>query len=477
MQSMTVGEICQAVDGKLIQGSAQAWVNGICTDTRLISPGNLFLTLQGDKFDAHDFIYQAVEGNAGALIVSRNVQASPNTPLIMVQDTRQALQDLAAHYRNHFNLPVVGVTGSSGKTTTKDMIASVLGANPPVLKTTGNYNNEIGLPLTILNLSSEHKAAVVEMAMRGLGEINTLSKIAGPTCAVITNIGLAHLERLGTKENIAQAKGEILAHIPTSGFALLPYNCQYAYEQAYRCKGRVLYYGLADSINAYGDIYAVNIRREQKGNCFTACFTACMEDIQQEIQLPLPGEHNIHNALAAFGVGVLLGIDPKQIAANLAAVSFSGMRMDIQEVIADNKSFTMINDAYNANPDSTCAALQSLAELASSNVAGEKRRTIALLGDMLELGAVTKQGHRQVGAATVRRRINKLITIGPLSKETAQGALLAGGVPEGVDICANNAEALIALKSALKPGDLVLVKGSRGMQMEEIIEALLKTEN
>lgn len=458
MKTMTAGEVYRAIGGRLLQGDEGVRVARVCTDTRQIKPGDLFFALRGERFDAHDFIDRAVAGGAAVVVVSRAVNVDARVPVIKVGDTLAGLQALAAYHRRWFAVPVVGITGSSGKTTTKDMVAAVLETRFPVLKTRGNFNNEIGLPLTLLDFSPEHGAGVVEMAMRGPGEINALCRLARPTCAVITNIGVAHLERLGSVDNIARAKGELLDHISREGFALLPGDSPHAREQARRCHGRVLYFGLDEGL----DIYARDIRREGAGNRFTLV----MGNTAFEVYLPLPGRHNVQNALAAAGAGLLLGLSPAEVAAGLSRVSLSEMRMDIIE--GDN--FTVINDAYNANPDSTCAALQSLEEFA----AGDGRRAVAVLGDMLELGAGAVDGHRRVGTAAVRHGVALLITVGELSRETAEGARRAGGVPGGVIDCNNKKEALQVLRRELRPGDAVLVKGSRGMRMEEIVEGLLK---
>ncbi|WP_157872968.1 UDP-N-acetylmuramoyl-tripeptide--D-alanyl-D-alanine ligase [Desulfoscipio gibsoniae] len=458
---MTVGEVYRAIGGRLLQGDENMTVSRVCTDTRQIAPGDLFFALRGENFDAHDFVDQAIAGGAGALVVSRDVDVQPRVPLIRVGDTLAGLQALAAYHRRQFAVPVVGITGSSGKTTIKDMVASVLQTRWSVLKTRGNFNNEIGLPLTLLEFSPDHGAAVVEMAMRGPGEINALCQIARPTCAVITNIGTAHLERLGSLENIARAKGELLEHISADGFALLPGDSHLAREQARRCHGQVLFFGLEPGM----DIYAREVRREGSGNRFTAV----MGDTLHEIYLPLPGKHNVQNALAAFGVGIMLGLTPEQAAAGLSLVTLSGMRLDIVDATINGKTITIVNDVYNANPDSACAALQSLEEIAAGT-----RRSVAVLGDMLELGSGAVEGHRRVGAAAVRHHVAQLVTVGKLSLETAHGAQMEGGVPDGIMCCQNKDEALDMLWDVLKPGDVVLVKGSRSMRMEEIIKGLLK---
>lgn len=462
MKTMTVGEVYRAIGGRLLQGDEKVTVSRVCIDTRQVLPGDLFFALRGENFDAHDFVEQAVAGGAAAMVLSRDIKGPHvQVPVIKVSDTLTGLQALAAYHRRQFVVPVVGITGSSGKTTTKDMVASVLESRWTVLKTKGNFNNEIGLPLTLLEFTPKHRTAVVEMAMRGLGEIDALCQIARPTCAVITNIGTAHLERLGSPANIARAKGELLEHIPADGFALLPGDSRLARGQARRCHGQVLFFGLDPGL----DVYARDVRREGAGNRFTVV----MGDIVQDVFLPLPGRHNVQNALAAFGVGIMLGLSPKQAADGLSRVTLSGMRMDVVDATINGGTVTIVNDVYNANPDSTCAALQALEEITAGT-----RRSVAVLGDMLELGTGNVEGHRRVGAAAVRHQVAHLVTVGELSRETAQGAYMSGGMPGGVVCCQNNAEALDVLRGVIRPGDVLLVKGSRGMHMEQIIKGLLK---
>ncbi len=454
MKAMTVGEVYRAIGGKSLRGDQTVIVNRVSTDTRQIRPGDLFFALRGERYDAHDFLDRAVAAGAAGLVVSRNVNVHAAVPVIVVADTLEGLQALAAYNRRQYHVPVVGITGSSGKTTTKDMVAAVLETKFKVLKTMGNRNNEIGLPLTLLDFSAEHGAAVVEMAMRAPGEIDALCLLARPTCAVISTFGVAHLERLGSVENIARAKGEILDHIAPDGFALLPGDSPQAREQAKRCYGRVLYYGLEPGL----DIYARDLRREENGSRFTV--VAGGEHC--EVCLPLPGLHNVKNALAAAGVGLMLGLTAEQTARGLSNVSLSGMRTEIIR----GENFTLINDAYNANPESTRAALQTLEE-----VAGERRR-VAVLGDMFELGAGAVEGHRQCGAAAARHGVALLFAVGEMAGETAAGARQAADGGEIV-LCRDNAQALAELQNRLLPGDVVLVKGSRGMRMEEIVRRLL----
>ncbi|MBC7105350.1 MAG: UDP-N-acetylmuramoyl-tripeptide--D-alanyl-D-alanine ligase, partial [Firmicutes bacterium] len=365
-----------------------------------------------------------------------------------------ALQALAAWWRETCGVPVVGVTGSTGKTTTKDMIAAVLGVRMPVWKTPGNLNNEIGLPLTLLGMEPGAGAAVVEMAMRGEGEIAALCEIARPTAAVLTNIGETHLERLGSVDAIARAKGELLAAIGPGGFAVVHAESPYAEREAARCRGRVRYFGRRPGV----DFRLVGWRPEGYGTRFTAEVAGR----EAEFVLPVPGEHNVLNALAAIGVGFEMGLDLPELAEGLRRVTLSAMRLEILRWARGE----IINDAYNANPASTRAALAVLSDLAGG------RTRVAVLGDMLELGPRAEAGHREVGQAAARHA-DYLVAVGALSRHTAEGALSAGLEADRVYWCADREEAAGLLRGLLRGDEMVLVKGSRGMRMEEIVAYLL----
>ena len=451
----TVKEIAGATGGILLQGDPSAVVRGVCTDSRKAGSGDLFAALKGQQMDGHLFIGQALEKGAGALLVSRVPDVVPEgVPVVQVQDTLQALQQLARYNREQLNIPVVAVTGSNGKTSTKDMVAAVLQVRWNTLKTQGNFNNELGLPLTLLNLTEKHQAAVVEMGMRGPGEIDFLAGLAKPPGAVITNIGETHLERLGSVHNIALAKGEVLEHIPQDGFALLNGDSPYVNELAVRCQGQVWTY----SLQGPADLRAENIRSEGAGVRYKVTYPGG----QGEIFLPVPGSHNVMNSLGALGVGLRLGLTFEEIAAGLAQVTLTHMRLEIIQA----QDFMVINDAYNANPSSMEAALRVLAETA-------RGRKIAVLGNMYELGKRTESGHRDTGKAAREAGVQKLVAVGDLARFIAKGALEAGMPEKDVFHCEHNAGAIEVLGSLLKAGDTVLVKGSRGMRMEEIVQALL----
>ncbi len=458
MKSLTAAEIAGAVAGQLVQGDPGAVIENVSTDTRKISKGDLFIALIGERFDAHDFIDRAIASEAGGLVVSRPVDTgSWEKPVILVKNTLEALQSLARHNRRQFTGLVVGVTGSNGKTTTKDMIASVLGQRYKTLKTEGNLNNQIGLPLTLLKLDESYGAAVVEMGMRGLGEIDLLAGIALPDGAVITNIGETHLELLGSVANIARAKGEILDHIDPGGFAVLNGDDPLVREQSARCRGRVIFYGTAGDV----PLYAENIKTVNGRNI---SFTSKTPAGYIEVNLPLPGRHNVLNALAAIGVGLTAGLSTEEIKKGLESVRLTSMRLEIIET----ETVTIINDTYNANPASTKAALEILAGLSPG------QRKIAIMGDMYELGQRSVQGHREVGAAAAETKVDVLITVGKLGCEIALGASLTDEPPAEIISFNTNAEAKNYLKRIVRPGDIILVKGSRGMKMEEIVNDLLE---
>lgn len=451
-------EVAEVTDGVFLQGAPTVKVNGVCTDSRKINNGDLFVALQGQQVDGHVFAARALEQGAGALLVSRALENLPvQSPVVLVKDTLQALQQLARNNRDKLNIPVVAVTGSNGKTSTKDMIAAVLNTGYTTLKTEGNYNNELGLPLTLLHLNKEHRAAVVEMGMRGPGEIDFLARLAKPTAAVITNIGESHLEKLGSVRNIALAKGELLDHIKEEGFALVNGDSPYMEELAARCKGEVWFY----SLKGPAHLVARNIRNENKGVRYRVTYPGG----EGEIFLPVPGSHNVMNSLAALGVGLKLGLSFADIARGLEQVILSQMRLEVIETAG----FTIINDAYNANPSSTKAALQVLEET------GQGRR-IAVLGNMYELGELAESGHRDVGKAAAKAGVRQLVAVGHLARFVAQGGLDAGLPEEQVHHCESNSQAIEMIQSMLRPGDTILIKGSRGMHMEEVVQALLSPE-
>ncbi|WP_418790569.1 UDP-N-acetylmuramoyl-tripeptide--D-alanyl-D-alanine ligase [Phosphitispora sp. TUW77] len=458
MYEFTAGVIAGAVSGEILQGDPGIVFKQVSTDTRQINEGDLFIALVGERFDAHNFIDSAISQKAAGVIVSREVDTGAwHGPVILVRDTLKALQDLAAHNRSQFRGLVIGVTGSNGKTTTKDLIAAVLEQRYAVLKTEGNLNNHIGLPLTLLKMDDNYGAAVLEMGMRGLGEIDLLAGIVKPDGAVITNIGETHLERLGSVANIARAKGEILDHIEIEGFAVLNGDDPLVRDQAGRCKGRVVFYG------TNGDMpFTAQDIRSPEGRSIS--FTALTPEGEIDLDLHVPGRHNVLNALAAVCVGFEAGVSLSEIKNGLMNARLTSMRLSIIE----GARATVIDDSYNANPVSVKAALEILAEM------GRDKRKIAILGDMYELGTRVYEGHREVGETAADRQVEVLVTVGELAREIALGAALTENPPAEIISFNTAGETREILAKVVRKGDVVLVKGSRGVKMESIVEYLLK---
>ncbi|GAB6181885.1 UDP-N-acetylmuramoyl-tripeptide--D-alanyl-D-alanine ligase [Desulfotomaculum defluvii] len=455
MLTYTVREIAEVTGGTLLQGNPATVIRGATTDSRKAKNGEIFIALRGQRVDGHDYVSKAIEQGASALLISNNkVGIDSQIPLVLVKDTLQALQQLASHNRARLSIPVVAVTGSNGKTSTKDMIAAVLNTRYKTLKTEGNFNNELGLPLTLLNLNETHQAAVVEMGMRGRGEIDFLAQLARPTGAVITNIGESHMELLGSVQNIALAKTEVLAHIGDQGFAILNADSPYLRDLAQGSKGKVWLYSLEQAV----ELQASNLKPEGAGVLYTITYPGG----SGEIYLPVPGSHNVMNSLAAVGVGLQLGLSFAEIAQGLAGLSLTHSRLEILR----SNGLTVINDTYNANPSSTKAALRVLEETA-------RGRKIAVLGNMYELGNMEQSGHLEVGKAAADIPVDFMITVGNLAQWIARGSLAGGLTQERVYQCADNSGAVEVLQSLKNPGDTILVKGSRGMHMEEIVKILI----
>lgn len=455
MEPMHLSDVIEAVRGELVQGSSNIEISGVSIDSRSIKPGDLFFAFPGERVDGHDFLEQVFDQGAAAAVISHQVNFQNRAALIMVADPLTALQDLAYYYRRLYSIPVVAVTGSTGKTTTKDLIAGVLEQRFNVLKTSGNYNNEIGLPLTLLQLKHSHQVVVLEMAMRGPGQIAALCELSRPQAGVITNIGKTHLELLGSQEAIALAKGELLQALPSDGWAMLNAEDPWQVKLSEKVSGEVIFYG-------YSDHCTISASQVVLNNLAGVEFKLSTPAGQTPCFLPLPGAHNVTNALAAAAVGYRFGLTPQEIAAGLQSASLTEMRLEIKQ---GKDGVKIIDDSYNASPSSTIAALKLLAESG-----GE--RTIAVLGDMYELGEETVDGHRQVGKEAVALQIDCLCTVGQLAREIAKGAINDGMDSDLIYVYQEKTEAVSFLRSYLQKGDVVLIKGSRGMKMEEIVAAI-----
>lgn len=449
MAEFTMAEVCLATGGLSRQSGHSIRFNSVSTDTRSIVPGSLFVALSGEHFDGHDFVPEAVRKGASGVIISRSIQAAAEVAVIMVPDTRRALQDLAFFHRRRFNIPVIAITGSNGKTTTKDMTAAVLASRIAVLKTEANYNNEIGLPLTLLNLTSEHQAAVVEMGMRGKGEIKDLANIAQPTIGVVTNVGETHIERLGSLAAIAEAKSELVEAIGETGLVILNSDNAYVSAMSAKTAARILYYGLGGE----ADIRAKDIASRGEGTRFICC----AGEQEFPVQLTVPGRHNVYNALAAIAVGLEIGLTSDEITKGLLQFTSGTMRLHIEQ----RGDYIIINDAYNASPLSMVAAVETLSDVASG-------RKIAILGDMLELGEFAEEAHSAIGRKLAQHNVDAVVTVGTLARFIALSAQQTG--VKFVMPCEDHAKAQAVIREIIKPGDTLLIKGSRGMKMEKMLE-------
>ena len=454
MLQLILDEIIRAMGGKYAGDTGNAVITGVSTDSRTIRPGDLFIPLIGENFDGHDFIGDAFEKGAAASLTQRVTVNFPGKTVIPVNDTLKALQDLAACYRSRFDIPFIGITGSVGKTSTKEMVACAIGARYNVLKNEGNLNNEIGVPLTIFRLEDGYEAAVVEMGMSAPGEISALAAIVRPRVGIITNIGISHIEKMGSRSNILKAKLEILDGLQPGGLLVLNGDDVMLSGAQSLLGCRTVTYGLGEGV----DYMAYNIRSYGESGIK---FDIMDEGIEYEIHVPAPGIHNVYNALAALAAGRELGVPVRELASGISCYSPGEMRLNIIKT----GGFTVINDAYNASPQSVKAALDVLGELVAE-------RRIAVLGDMLELGEWSSSAHKETGGYAAGKKLDCIVTVGLRALDIAKGAIEAGAAPEKTASFMSNAEALDFLKNALRPGDAILVKGSRGMKMEEIVRSL-----
>lgn len=452
MQRLNVNDIVKATNGKLICGDGGFEISEIITDSRKAGSNMLFVPIAGENNDGHDFIGSAFEKGADAVITHRDIPAVSGKNIIRVADTRIALGDIAAYYKEKYNLPTVAVTGSVGKTTTKDMLSAVLAMKYNTLKTQGNYNNDIGLPLTVFRLSEKHEMAVLEMGMSAKGEIRYLAEIAKPDVAVITNIGMSHIEKLGSQENIYLAKMEVCEDFTQDNLLILNGDDKFLVRKTDKC--RCLTYGIE---NKDCDIVAENI--ENMGIDGTK-FTAKINGKDEEFYIRVPGVHNIYNALAAILCGIHFGVNIRDIKDGIREFQPTNMRMEVK----NTGGITVIDDCYNASPDSIRAALRVLCDLSTN-------RKIAVLGDVLEMGGFAEKELYELG--TEIYGVDMLVTVGEVAKFIAKGAIFAG--MENVVSFTKNDDAIDFLLEKIEDGDGVLVKASRGMHFEEITNAL-KTE-
>ena len=451
MNPLALSQIAQFTGASLSSGDGTLVVKKVSTDSRTIKPGELFVALRGENFEGHDFIKSAAKAGASGALVDVNWTGSvPNNfALLRAADTLKAYQTLAANYRRSLALKVLAITGSNGKTSTKDFAASVLARRFRVTKTEGNFNNHVGLPRTILEATSEDEVAVWEIGMNHPGEIAALSKIAAPDAAIITNIGVAHIEFMGSREAIATEKGALAEAVESRGTVILNADDPFSERIAARTGAKVVFAGTTG-----GAVRAIEIRQSADGSEFTIVEGAH----RCRAQLPVAGLHMVQNALLAVAAGRAFGLSIEESAAGLAAAPLTKARLQIKEI----GGVQFLDDSYNANPDSMKAALRTLVELDADG------KRIAVLGEMRELGTESERGHREVGETAATLGVDQLITIGDAAELIAQGARTAG--LDKVSSVRSSREAADLLGNIGKPGDLVLIKGSRAARTEEVIE-------
>ncbi len=452
MQPMTVTEIAAVVSGVWWNPCEQVpAISAVSTDSRNITPGCLFLPWVGEQFDGHNFIDAALDaGAAGCLCAKLPQDIRPDKFYIKVADTRLALRDMASAYRDKFDIPFVQITGSVGKTTTKEMIAAVLGAKLNVLKTPENFNNDIGTPLTLFGLSPEHQAAVIETGMNHFGEIEYLGAMVRPDIAVISNIGDAHIEYLGSRGGILKAKCEIFEHLKDDGIAIL--NGDDALLDTVTLPQRIIRCGQSEHCQVrISDILDHGV------NGITCTVTS--EKDMYHLNIPAPGEHMAYAASIAVAVGEVLGLSKEEIIRGVAAYAPIGSRMHILR-LSDGR--VLLDDCYNANPQSVSAALEVLART-------ECERRVAVLGDMGELGDLTEQAHFNAGALAAMLGIDFVVAIGSKAVKIADGAAMGGAE---VLHFATREEAMPTLREQLQPHTTMLIKASHAMHFEEIVKEL-----
>ena len=456
-----VKDIIKICDAQLVYGNEEEICQNFSKDTREIKKDDVYIGIKGENFDGNALYEKALENGAKVCILENIeipehiIERYKDRTIIKVKNTIKAIQEIATYKREMYNIPVIAVTGSVGKTSTKDILASVISKKYKVLKTQGNLNNHIGLPLTILKLK-DHTAMVVEMGMNSLGEISVLSNIAKPTISVITNVGTAHIGILGSRENILKAKLEILDGMSKDGTLVINNDNDMLNNWN---KNNNTYNVATSGSNNDSDVMAKDIKFEE----YSTEFLAITKNEELNVKVPVGGEHFVYNALCSIVVGKLLNIDNKEILKGIEEFELTKNRMEIKK---NKNNVTIINDCYNANYDSMKASLEYLSK-------SKLKRKIAVLGDMLELGEYSKQLHEKVGVEVAKNKIDILITVGKEAKNILNKAISMGMEKENAYNFETNEQAIELLNKILKPEDIVLVKASNGMHFNKIIEKII----
>ena len=458
MNNIKVSDILKATGGKLIQGNSELLINGISTDTRSIKQGEIFFALEGENYDGHKFVEQAIHNGAAGAVISSGKKAAysfhngfKKCALLEVADTLTALGELAKFYRNSLPASFIAVTGSNGKTTTKDMAYHVLRNFKSVSRSRKSFNNLIGVPLTIFETETAHDFCIVEMGTNAPGEIKRLSEIIFPDFAILTNISNAHLEGLENIEGVASAKSEFIENMAEDGTLITNADDDWCNQIADRFNGKVISFGF----NQSADIKASNVKRNDSGFVFTV-------NDSLTVNLPVFGKHNIYNALAVIAMCDTVGVGIEVICDKFMDFKLPPMRMEKQIC----GGIVVVNDGYNSNPSSMSSALDEFSQLMTSG------RKVLICGDMLELGNYAERLHKEVGAKVADANIDVLWTVGPLSRFVAEEAIANGMPRENILSCETSEEMCSFVASQLKKDDTVLIKGSRRVKLESVLRQI-----
>lgn len=466
MRTICFQDVLDSTGATLVHGDAsrtQLELRGISTDTRTIAPAQLFVALDGPSFDGNQFALGALKAGAAALLLRAGSdvdlsKASPDVLICEHPDPRRALSDLGAWYRSTLSCPVVAITGSCGKTTTKNLLRDLVSASLRTVASPSSFNNDIGVPHTIFLADDQTELLAIEMGTNNPGEIAALCRVARPTAGILTNVGASHLEGLGSVDGVAREKGDLAASLPRDGFCVLNADCRFTPEIRSRTSARVITFsveGRADSPGGKGDLDATDLIFHSGGTTFRLN--------GQEVTSPLLGTHNVQNLLAALAACVGLGLELDQVLQAVSGISGGRQRMERIEL----NGLTVFDDSYNSNPESLRAAVRVL-----SGLHGFERRVL-VLGDMLELGDLAAELHHKLGQEAALAGIDRILLVGELARAAAAGALEGGLAPDAVLHVSSTAEARAMIDDVVQDGDVVLVKGSRRMRLEDVVHALI----
>jgi UDP-N-acetylmuramoyl-tripeptide--D-alanyl-D-alanine ligase len=453
MEARSLDFVWRACGGELICGAPETRVLRVCTDSRQARAGDLFIAIKGDKFDAHDFVGDVIAKGATAVVVERSRATRGNAAVIAVEETRGALGQLGARYRRDFQIPVIAVGGSNGKTTTKELIAAVLRQEFPTVWSEASFNNDIGVPLTLLNIESQHRAAVLEVGTNHPGELPSLVRLIEPTIGVITSIGREHLEHFGDVEGVAKEEGWLAELLPSNGVLFLNGDSEWSEPIARRSSARVMRVGAGARNDWHGEFVGM------QGTGVRFRVTCPRKDFDGEYEVGLLGRHQVTNATFALAVAAELKVSVEKARMGLASAKPPKMRMQFWEA----GGVRVLDDCYNANADSMLAALETLADLPCSG------KRVAVLGDMAELGEHTNGAHEEIGRRAAELRIDRVVAVGNFAQQTADAAA-EGGLE--TKVFSDVAAAVSELPKLVRAGDLVLLKASRATALERVGEAL-----